>query len=87
MLLTHHKNNFLIGIVKGAAQMGPLGIVTANCLLCQPRVIMMMEKLVELFHKGNRSARRKPAPLPHCHHKTHMMHGREPGPPRWEASV
>jgi hypothetical protein len=20
------------------------------------------------------------------HHKSHMLHGREPGPPRWEAS-
>jgi hypothetical protein len=28
--------------------------------------------------------------LPQCrfvHHKPHMLPGREPGPPRWEASV
>jgi hypothetical protein len=28
--------------------------------------------------------------LSHCrfvHHKPHMLPGREPGPPRWEASV
>jgi hypothetical protein len=36
-------------------------------LLCQTRVIMMMEKLVEWwFGKGNRSTRRKPAPMPLC---------------------
>jgi hypothetical protein len=36
---------------------------------------------------GNRSTRRKPAPLPLCPPQTpHALHGREPGPPRWEAS-
>jgi hypothetical protein len=38
---------FLIGIVGGGVQLGPLGTATTNGLLCQPRVIMMMEKLVE----------------------------------------
>jgi hypothetical protein len=31
----------------GGVQLGPLGIAATNRLLCQPRVIMMMEKLVE----------------------------------------
>jgi hypothetical protein len=32
--------------------------------------------------RGNRSTRRKPV-----HHKSHLTRpGREPGPPRWEAS-
>jgi hypothetical protein len=31
----------------GGVQLGPLGTVTTNGLLCQPWVIMMMEKLVE----------------------------------------
>jgi hypothetical protein len=37
-------------------------------LLCQHRAIMMMEKLVEWWTigKGNRSTRRKPAPVPLC---------------------
>jgi hypothetical protein len=35
---------------------------------------------------GNRNTRRKPAPVPLFHHKPHMLPGREPGPPRWEAS-
>jgi hypothetical protein len=34
------------GIVRGGIQ-GPLGTAATNGLLCQPRVIMMMEKLVE----------------------------------------
>jgi hypothetical protein len=38
---------FLIGIVGGGIQLGPLGTAATNGLLCQPRVIMMMEKLVE----------------------------------------
>jgi hypothetical protein len=37
------------------------------CLLCQPRVIMMMEKLVEMMiGRGNWSTRRKSAPVPLC---------------------
>jgi hypothetical protein len=40
-------NFFLIGIVGSGVQLGPLGTAATNGLLCQPRVIMMMEKLVE----------------------------------------
>jgi hypothetical protein len=38
---------FLIGIAGGGVQLGPLGTAAINGLLCQSRVIMMMEKLVE----------------------------------------
>jgi hypothetical protein len=38
---------FLIGIVGGGVQLGPFGTAATNGLLCQPRVIMMMEKLVK----------------------------------------
>jgi hypothetical protein len=38
---------FQIRIVGGGVQLGPLGTAATNGLLCQPRVIMMMEKLVE----------------------------------------
>jgi hypothetical protein len=40
-------NFFLIRIVEGGIQLVPLGTAATNGLLCQPRVIMMMEKLVE----------------------------------------
>jgi hypothetical protein len=36
--------NWYIG---GGVQLGPLGTAATNGLLCQPRVIMIMEKLVE----------------------------------------
>jgi hypothetical protein len=55
-------------------------------LLCQPRVIIMMEKLVELLAGETEVLGEN---LPQCrfvHHKPHMLLGCEPGPPRWEAS-
>jgi hypothetical protein len=39
-----------------------------------------------MIGRGNRSTRKN---LPQCrfvHHKPYMLFGREPGPPRWEAS-
>jgi hypothetical protein len=39
------------------------------------------------FGRGNRSTRRKPAPTPHCPPRNPLARpGREPGPPRREAS-
>jgi hypothetical protein len=40
-----------------------------------------------MIGRGNRSTRRKPAPVPFVHHKPHMVPIHEPGPPQWEASV
>jgi hypothetical protein len=79
--------HFFIGIVGGGVQLGPLGTEATNGLLCQPRVIMMMGKLVERL-AGETEVLGET--LPQCrfvHHKPHMLPGREPGPPRWEASV
>jgi hypothetical protein len=73
--------------VGGGVQLGPLGTAANNGLLCQPRVIMMMEKLVEWLVGETEVLGEN---LPQCrfvHHKPHMLPGREPGPPRWEASV
>jgi hypothetical protein len=55
-------------------------------LLCQPRVIMMMAKLVEWLAEETEVLGEN---LPQCrfvHHKPHMLPGREPEPPQWEAS-
>jgi hypothetical protein len=39
------------------------------------------------FGRGKRSTRRKPAPTPLCPPQIQLTRpGREPGPPRWEAS-
>jgi hypothetical protein len=38
---------FFIGIVGDGVQLSPLDTAATNGLLCQPRVIKMLEKLVE----------------------------------------
>jgi hypothetical protein len=58
-----------------------------NGLLCQPRVIMVMEKSVEWLTGDTEVLGEN---LPQCrfiHHKPHMLPVSEPVPPRWEASV
>jgi hypothetical protein len=73
--------------VEGGVQLGPLGTAATNGLLCQPRVIMMMEKLVEWLPGETEVLGEN---LPQCrfvHHKLHMLSGREPGPQWWESSV
>jgi hypothetical protein len=58
-----------------------------NGLLCQPRVIMIMEKS-EKWLAGETEV--FGVNLPQCrfvHHKPHMLPVREPGAPRWEVSV
>jgi hypothetical protein len=48
-------------------------------LLCQPRVIMMMEKLVEWLAGETEVIGEN---LPQCrfvHHKSHILSGRDPG--------
>jgi hypothetical protein len=56
------------------------------CLLCQPRVIMMMEKSVEWLAVETEVQGENLPQYRFVHHKPHMLPGREPGPPRWEAS-
>jgi hypothetical protein len=58
-----------------------------NGLLCQPRVIMIMEKSVEWLAGETEVIGEN---LPQCcfvHHKPYMLPVRETGPPRCEASV
>jgi hypothetical protein len=64
----------------------PIGVQSAlrplMGLLCQLRVIMMMEKLGETEVLGEN--------LPQCrfaHHKAHMLPRRETGPPRWDPAT
>jgi hypothetical protein len=53
-----------------------------------PRVIMMMEKLVEWRLTGETEVLGENLPQRHfVHHKSYLTRpGLEPGPPRWEAS-
>jgi hypothetical protein len=77
------KNFWIVGgVIKFHSTLRP-----PNGLLCQPRVIMVMEKSVEWLAGETEVLGEN---LPQCrfiHHKPHTLPGREPGPPRWEASV
>jgi hypothetical protein len=84
MLLDIIKIIFLIGIVGGGVQLGPLGTAaTDRPIVPAPGDYDNEEIGGMIIGRGNRSARRKPAPMPLCpHHKPHMLPGREPGLPR-----
>jgi hypothetical protein len=47
---------------------------------------MMMEKLVELLAGETEVLGENLPKFRIVHHKSHMLTGREPGPPLWEAS-
>jgi hypothetical protein len=47
---------------------------------------MMMEILVELLTGETEVLEENLSQCRFVHHKLHMLPGREPGPPRWEAS-
>jgi hypothetical protein len=83
---TEHLINIVIGIVGGGVQLGPLGTVATTGLLCQPRVIMMMEKVVEWLAGETEVLRTNLLQCRFVHHKPHMLPGSETGPPRLEAS-
>jgi hypothetical protein len=70
----------------GGGTQGPLGTAATNGLLCQPRVIVLMEKLVEWLAGETEVLRENLPQYSFVHHKPHMLPGREPVPPRWEAS-
>jgi hypothetical protein len=77
---------FFFNLYSGGGIQGPLGPAATNGLLCQPRMIIMMEKSVEWFAGETEVLGEN---LPQCrfvHHKPHMLPGREPGSPQREAS-
>jgi hypothetical protein len=77
---------FLIGIVGRGVQWSPLGTVATNRSIepapgnCDGEIGgMMIGRGTEVL--GENLPQRR-----FVHHKPHMLPGREPGPPRWEAS-
>jgi hypothetical protein len=71
----------------GGGIQGPLGTTATNRPIVSAPGDYDDEEIGGMIGRGNRSTRRKPAQVPLFHHKPHMLPGREPGPPRWEASV
>jgi hypothetical protein len=66
-------------IVGGGVKLGPLGTAATNGLLCQPRMIMMMEKFVEWLAGETEVLGENLSQYCFVHHKPHMLPGREPG--------
>jgi hypothetical protein len=68
--------------------MGPLGTSATNWpIVPAPGDYDDGEFGGMMIVKGNRSTRRKPAPVPLCPPQIpHHLTGREPGPPRWETN-
>jgi hypothetical protein len=67
--------------------LGPLGTAATNMpIVPAPGDYDDGEIGRMMIGRGNRSTRRKPAPVPLYPPQIHMMRGGEPGAPRWEAS-
>jgi hypothetical protein len=79
---------FLIGILGGGVQLGPLGTAATNRpTVPAPGDYDDAEISGMMIGMGNRSTRRNPALVPLCPPQTpHALPGREPGPLRLEAS-
>jgi hypothetical protein len=75
-------------MVRGGGQLGPLGTSATNWPIAPaPADYEDREFVGMMIGRGNRSTRRKPAPVPICPPQIlHDLAGREPGPPRWETS-
>jgi hypothetical protein len=72
----------------GGVQLGPLGTSATNRPIVPAPGDYEDGKFGGMMNgRGNRSTRRKPAPVPLCSPQiSRDLTGREPGPPLWEAS-
>jgi hypothetical protein len=77
---------FLICIVGGGIKVHST-LRPLNGLLCQPRVIMIMEKWVQWLAGETEVLGENLSQCRFVHHKPHILPVRAHGPPRWEASV
>jgi hypothetical protein len=79
---------FLVRLVGGGVQLGPLGTSATNWpSVPSPGDYEYGEFCGMMIGRVNRSTRRKPAPVPICPPQIrHDLTGREPGLPRWKDS-
>jgi hypothetical protein len=66
--------------------LGPLGTAATNRSIVPAPGDYDNGEIGGMIGRGNRSTRKKPPQCRFIHHKPHMLHGSEPGPPRWGAS-
>jgi hypothetical protein len=82
-----HLFIFLIAIVGGGVQLGPIGTVATNRPIVPAPGDYVDGEIGGMIGRGNRSTRRKPAPVLLCPPQTpHALPGCEPRPLQWEAS-
>jgi hypothetical protein len=72
--------------VGGGVQLGPLGTAATNMPIVPALGDYDVGEIGGMIGRVNRSTRRKPVPVPLCPPQIPHATGREPGPPRWEAS-
>jgi hypothetical protein len=76
----------LFGIMGGEVQLGPLSTAATNRHIVPAPGDYDDGEIGGMIGRGNRSTQEN---LPQCrfvHHKPHMLTGRKPGLPQWEAS-
>jgi hypothetical protein len=90
MFMTQCINNCLKSSGSNSGwwgQLGPLGTTARNRPIVPAPGDYDDGDIGGMIGRGNRSTRRKPAQVPICSPQTpYALPGREPGPPRWEAS-
>jgi hypothetical protein len=78
---------FLIGIVGGGVQLGPLGTAATNRSIV-PAPGDYDGEIGGMIGRGNRSTRRKPAPVPLCPPQTpHACQDANPGRRGWKPTT
>jgi hypothetical protein len=66
MQISPTSYNFFNGVVRGGVQLGPIGTAVTNRHIMPAPGDYYDEEIAGMIGRGNRSTRRKPAPVPLC---------------------